>query len=191
MTEIKSRYSSPVPLYKSTKGTLKDAVREAVKARVNLAGVDLSGAALDGVNLQLANLYGADLSKAYLRGAFLDEANLSEADLRGADLSGSSFYAAHLVGTNLLGARIDGYLCDGNYVQIAGTGVLAETGSPIVGYITGHGNLRVLYSGHAMNCHQSYSVAKENWATHMNRANSLAALEMLRVWWEASKGGSW
>jgi len=89
--EIKSIFGGV--LFEFDGDSLKDAVVNAVKEKINLSGANLSGANLSG-----ANLYGADLSGANLSGA-----NLSGANLYGADLSGANLYGADLRGANLGG----------------------------------------------------------------------------------------
>jgi len=63
---------------------LGEAVKIAVKEKVNLLNADLSGAYLSGAILSGAILRGADLIKANLTGADMTRANLTTANLTGA-----------------------------------------------------------------------------------------------------------
>jgi hypothetical protein len=84
------------------------AVKEAIKARADLAGAYLAGA-----DLARADLAGADLARADLAGAYLADANLAGADLAGADLAGAYLADADLAGADLAGAYLaDAYLAD-------------------------------------------------------------------------------
>jgi hypothetical protein len=79
-------------LYSSDKGTVKEAVVEAVGKRANLREADLRGADLRGADLREADLRGADLREADLRGADLWGADLWGADLWEAELCNAKFY---------------------------------------------------------------------------------------------------
>ena len=72
---IKNRWTGEI-IYTSTKTTMKEAVEEAVKNKVDLYGADLSKA-----NLSQTNLSGADLSQTNHSKADLSKADLSKADL--------------------------------------------------------------------------------------------------------------
>ena len=86
MIEIK-RWDNKEVIYKSEKGTIKEAVREAASKGISLAYANLSGANLYRANLYDANLSGANLSGANLSGASLSHANLYDANLSHANLS--------------------------------------------------------------------------------------------------------
>ena len=109
--EIKHCYSNTV-LYTSNKETLKEALEEAVKNKVNLGGADLEcanlrGADLRDANLQNANLRIANLRGAYLQGVNLGGANLLYANLVGANLEGADLRDANLQDANLRGANLE------------------------------------------------------------------------------------
>jgi Pentapeptide repeats (8 copies) len=74
------------------------AVKEALKARADLAGADLAR----------ADLAGADLAGAYLAGAYLAGANLAGAYLAGAYLADAYLADAYLAGADLAGAYLAG-----------------------------------------------------------------------------------
>jgi uncharacterized protein YjbI with pentapeptide repeats len=104
------------------------AVKQAIKARANLAGANLAraylaGAYLAGANLADANLAGANLAGAYLAGANLADANLAGANLAGANLAGANLAGANLAGANLAGAYLaraylaDAYLARANLAR--------------------------------------------------------------------------
>jgi hypothetical protein len=99
------------------------AIKEALKARANLAGAYLAGADLAGAyladayladaylaraNLAGANLAGANLADAYLADAYLAGANLADANLAGAYLAGANLARANLADANLAGAYLAG-----------------------------------------------------------------------------------
>jgi len=81
MIEIK-RWDNKEVIYKSEKGTIKEAVREAASKGISLAYANLSGANLYRANLYDANLSGANLSHANLYDANLSHANLSFAKIK-------------------------------------------------------------------------------------------------------------
>jgi uncharacterized protein YjbI with pentapeptide repeats len=74
-------------------------------ARADLAGAYLAGADLAGADLAGAYLAGAYLAGAYLAGAYLADAYLARADLARADLAGAYLARAYLA---------DAYLADAN-----------------------------------------------------------------------------
>ena len=93
--------------------SLKEAVEDAVRRKIQLHGVDLSGADLAGVNLKGVNLAEVNLRGANLRGANLRETNLYHAELDSADLSGaklehSAMESAKFSNANLEGANLEG-----------------------------------------------------------------------------------
>jgi hypothetical protein len=85
---------------------VREAVQEAVQARVNHAGANLAGADLAGANFTDANFESTNLAGANLAGANLAGARLAGANLEGADLAGANFTDANLEGTNLVGANL-------------------------------------------------------------------------------------
>ncbi len=99
MMEIKHQSTGAV-LY-SGKGTLRDVVIAAVKARAYLANADLAGAYL--ANAYLANAY---LANADLAGANLANANLADANLADANLADANLADANLAGANLADADL-------------------------------------------------------------------------------------
>ena len=103
--KIVSRYDSNKVLFKSTKTTIKEAVEEAIKAKINLSGADLSGADLSGSNLSDSDLSESDLSQANLFGVNLSGADLSQANLFKSNLSGADLSQANLFKSNLSGAK--------------------------------------------------------------------------------------
>ena len=66
---IEIRNTSGKVIYTSNATTVRGAVEEAVKDKVNLSGADLFWANLSGADLTGADLYGAKLIGADLRGA--------------------------------------------------------------------------------------------------------------------------
>jgi len=117
--EIKNRFTGDIMFtIISENATIKDALLDAIKNKVNLSranlsraylsGADLSRADLSGAYLSGADLSGADLSGAYLSGADLSRANLSRAYLSGADLSRANLSRAYLSGADLSGADLSG-----------------------------------------------------------------------------------
>jgi uncharacterized protein YjbI with pentapeptide repeats len=88
-------------LYASeTAGTVRDALKEALRSDANLRDADLRDADLSGADLRDADLSGADLS-----GADLSDANLRGADLRDANLRGADLRDANLRDADLSGAK--------------------------------------------------------------------------------------
>jgi len=81
--QIKSRLGCILFTFEDENATIKYAVEQAVRERVDLSE---------------ANLHKADLSGANLRGANLRRANLSGANLRETDLYGVNLYGANLRG---------------------------------------------------------------------------------------------
>jgi len=74
--EIKDRFTGEVK-YSADSESLKIAVEQAIKERI-----DLANAYLDGANLKRANLAGANLNGATLDGAYLANANLDGVIIR-------------------------------------------------------------------------------------------------------------
>ena len=95
--QIKNRWTGDV-IYESEKTTFKEAVKEAIKSKVDLSETNLSGSDLSKVNLS-----GSDLSKVNLSGSDLSGSDLSEVNLYGSDL-----YGANLSGSDLSGAKFWG-----------------------------------------------------------------------------------
>ena len=85
--QIKNRWTGDV-IYESEKTTFKEAVKEAIKSKVNLSKADLYEADLSEANLSKADLSGSDLSEVNLYGSDLSGSDLSEADLSGAKFWG-------------------------------------------------------------------------------------------------------
>ena len=83
--EIRSIFGNVI--FRSTKTTFVEAIRDAYLSWANFREVDLSGSNLRGVNLRGVNFREADL-----RGADLREADLSGANLREAELMSAKFY---------------------------------------------------------------------------------------------------
>jgi uncharacterized protein YjbI with pentapeptide repeats len=79
---------------------------DAYLARANLAGANLADANLAGANLADANLAGAYLADAYLARADLARANLAGADLADAYLAGADLADAYLAGADLADADL-------------------------------------------------------------------------------------
>jgi uncharacterized protein YjbI with pentapeptide repeats len=100
--EIKHRFSGSI-LFSIETDSLKSAVEEAVRQRI-----DLSFANLEEADLYRADLYGMDLHGADLRGAHLYKANLSRTNLSGADLSRADLSKANLYKADLTGADLSG-----------------------------------------------------------------------------------
>ena len=94
--EIRSIFGNVI--FRSTKTTFVEAIRDAYLSKANLREADLSGSDLSGADLREANLREAYLSEANLR-----EADLSGADLREADLSGANLREAELMSAKFYG----------------------------------------------------------------------------------------
>jgi hypothetical protein len=107
--DIKNIYDAVI--FTSAAVTLRDAVMDAIKQKINLRSADLSSANLSSANLRSANLSSAnlrsaDLSSANLRYADLSYADLSSADLRSADLSSADLSYANLRSADLRSADL-------------------------------------------------------------------------------------
>jgi len=89
--QIINRFAKKV-IYESKKETVKEALIEAVKKKIDLKGADLGGADLGGADLGGANLGDANLEYANLKGANLKGANLGGANLEYANLGDANFY---------------------------------------------------------------------------------------------------
>ena len=94
--EIRSIFGNVI--FRSTKTTLVEAIRDAYLSKANLREADLREADLSWSNLSWSNLSGANLREADLSGANLREADLSGADLSGADLRGAELMSAKFYG---------------------------------------------------------------------------------------------
>ena len=79
--EIRSIFGNVI--FRSTKTTFVEAIRDAYLSKANLREADLRGANLRGANLREADLSGADLREADLSGANLREAELMSAKFYG------------------------------------------------------------------------------------------------------------
>ena len=90
--------------------SLKHAVLDAVKKKVNLSDCDLSGSNLSGSNLSGSNLSGSNLSGSNLSGSNLSDCDLRGSNLRGSNLRGSNLSDCDLSGSNLSGSNLSG--CD-------------------------------------------------------------------------------
>ena len=118
MIEIKHRFTGAVLHRSESATTIKEAVVEAVKLGVSLAGANLADANLAGAYLARADLTGAyladanlaraNLARAYLAGADLADANLAGANLAYAYLAAANLAAANLAGANLARADLAG-----------------------------------------------------------------------------------
>jgi uncharacterized protein YjbI with pentapeptide repeats len=86
MTDIKNIDGDVIYTSASPNDTIKQALHQALRARVNLQYADLQDANLQGANLRWADLREANLQEADLEEADLRGANLEEADLRGAKI---------------------------------------------------------------------------------------------------------
>jgi uncharacterized protein YjbI with pentapeptide repeats len=116
--EIKNIFTNEIIYsFSSENATIKDALLDAIKNKVNLSRANLSGAYLSGADLSRADLSGAYLSGAYLSGADLSGADLSGAYLSGAYLSGAYLSGAYLSGADLSGAYLSGADLSGAYLQ--------------------------------------------------------------------------
>ena len=88
--EIRSIFGNVI--FRSTKTTFVEAIRDVYLSEANFREVDLSGSNLRGVNLRGVNFREADLSGSNLRGANLSGSDLSGANLREAELMSAKFY---------------------------------------------------------------------------------------------------
>ena len=91
MTDIKSIYNVVIYTSASETDTIKQALKQAAKARVSLYKANLEGA-----DLRFAQIRNADLRDANMVGADMRWANLMGTDLRGADLSGADLRGAKI-----------------------------------------------------------------------------------------------
>jgi hypothetical protein len=112
--DILHRYTRAVLYSSVTADTVKAAVEEACKARIDLADANLAGAYLADANLAGANLAGANLA-----GAYLADANLAGANLAGANFDGANLARANFDGANLARANFDGANLAGAYLARA------------------------------------------------------------------------
>jgi hypothetical protein len=102
--DIKNIYDAVI--FTSAAVTLRDAVMDAIKQKINLSYADLSYADLSSANLSSANLSSANLRSANLSSANLSYANLSYADLSYADLNYADLSSADLSSANLSSANL-------------------------------------------------------------------------------------
>ena len=93
-------------IFTSAAVTLRDAVLDAIKQKVNLRYANLGSANLGSANLRYANLRYANLRHADLRYANLHHADLRYADLRYADLRYADLGYANLGYANLRYANL-------------------------------------------------------------------------------------
>ncbi len=108
MTEIKNRSGEVIFTSASPNDTVKQAVEQAVKANVSLAGADIWKADLQSADLRGADLRAAHLVKANLSRAKLEGASMSYAELRFANLEYASLWRADLQGADISWAGIHG-----------------------------------------------------------------------------------
>jgi uncharacterized protein YjbI with pentapeptide repeats len=113
--ELKHRFNESV-LFSIETDSLKSAVEEAVRQRINLSFADLEEADLYRADLYGMDLHGANLHGAALYKANLSRANLSGADLSRADLSKANLYKADLTGADLSGAYLSGAIGVNKYL---------------------------------------------------------------------------
>ena len=73
-------------LFSGEYASVKDALLDAIKQKVDISGAYLRSASLCGANLQGAKLQGVDLRYADLGGAYLRGVDLSSVDLRDANI---------------------------------------------------------------------------------------------------------
>ncbi len=90
-------------LFEGRFSSVKRAVEQAVKDKVDLNGVDLRGAKLPNAELDSANLQNANLWGANLTGA-----NITEADLSGADCRNTNLKEACIAETNCAHTQFQG-----------------------------------------------------------------------------------
>ena len=92
--------------YESQSATsLKEAVAEAVRQGVSLAGVHFSGADFSGADFSGANFSGTDFSLANFSGANFFGVHFYGADFSLANFSGASFSGASFYGANFFGVE--------------------------------------------------------------------------------------
>ena len=92
--------------YESQSATsLKEAVAEAVRQGVSLAGANCSEAHFSGANFSGANFSGANCSEANFSRANCSEANFSRANCSEANFYGANFFGADFYGVNFFGAE--------------------------------------------------------------------------------------
>ena len=95
--------------YESQSATsLKEAVAEAVRQGVSLAGANCSEADFFGANCSGANFYGANFSRANFSGANFYGANFFGVRFFGADFSRANFSRANFSGASFYGANFFG-----------------------------------------------------------------------------------
>jgi uncharacterized protein YjbI with pentapeptide repeats len=106
MIEIKNWKNGEVIYTSETATSIKEAVEEAVKAKVSLEWAYLKKANLEEANLQYASLYMANLEEAYLKKANLAWANLYAVNLKKANLKKANLEGAYLKKANLQYANL-------------------------------------------------------------------------------------
>jgi hypothetical protein len=97
--DIKNIYDAVI--FTSAAVTLRDAVMDAIKQKINLSSADLRSTDLRSANLRSTDLRSANLRSANLSSADLSTANLSFANLSYADLRSANLRSANLSFANL------------------------------------------------------------------------------------------
>jgi pentapeptide repeat protein len=106
MIEIRNWRTNEVIYRSETATSVKEAVEQAVAARVSLRSADLRSADLESADLRSANLESANLESANLRSANLRSANLESADLYSANLRSADLESADLRSADLYSADL-------------------------------------------------------------------------------------
>ena len=99
--EIKSILGKVLYTYTKENATIKDALEQAVKEKVNLSNSNLSNSNLSNSNLSNSNLRNSNLRNSNLSNSNLSNSNLSNSYLSNSNLSNSNLSNSNLRNSNL------------------------------------------------------------------------------------------
>ena len=112
--DIKNIYDAVI--FTSAAVTLRDAVMDAIKQKINLSSADLISADLSSADLSSANLRSANLRSTDLRSANLRSADLSSADISSANLRSANLRSAINITDKLAIAQFQFIPTDGPFI---------------------------------------------------------------------------
>lgn len=95
------RWTDNEVIYTSDCATIREAVEQAVREKIELSFADLQSTDLSNINLPSAKLFNAKLSYSTLKNTFLIGADLSFANLKGARIEDCNLSLADLSNTDL------------------------------------------------------------------------------------------